>query len=101
LFLALFEGGIGEIYRTASNQALSAGTGLRLRLIMRDAAVARLPWEFLYDPLRRDFVALSVQTSIVRQWQEPLPRPFRSKLFPDGRMSSLEMLNGQAQDRFC
>ena len=78
LFSALFEGGIGEIYRTASNQALSAGTGLRLRLIMRDAAIARLPWEFLYDPLRRDFVALSVQTSIVRQWQEPLPRPFRS-----------------------
>ena len=77
LFSALFEGGIGEIYRTASNQALSAGTGLRLRLIMRDAAVARLPSEFLYDPLRRDFVALSVETSIVRQWQEPLLRPFR------------------------
>jgi hypothetical protein len=72
LFSALFEGTLGDIYRFACEQTLSTGIGLRLRLVMRDFELAELPWEFLYDPSRRDFLALSAQTSIAREWNEHL-----------------------------
>jgi CHAT domain len=70
LFSALFEGSLAELYRHAVDRSASAGNGIRLRLAMSDPVLTRLPWEFLYDSARRDFVALSAQTSVVREAPE-------------------------------
>jgi hypothetical protein len=87
LFLALFQGSVGEAYRVASEAALSHGTGLRLRFVMNDPALAVLPWEFLYDPARRDFIALSARASIVRDWGIARPRSIVSAP-PEGHHTS-------------
>lgn len=71
LFTALFQGSIGEAYTTVSRRE---GIPWRLRLTIHDSALAALPWEFLYD--RRDFIGLSAQASVVRQWAEA---PFKEK----------------------
>ena len=55
LFEALFQGAIKEVY-DGSRQ--SNGARLRYRLICDAPAVARIPWEFLYDPARSSFLAL-------------------------------------------
>ena len=55
------------------------GTGLRLRLRLADTPeLAGLPWEFLYDPRRNRFLALSYRTPLVRYLDLPdPPRPLQ------------------------
>ena len=53
LFKALFTGEIKAVY----DGSRGSGTPLRLRLIGDDAAVARIPWELLYDPEHQLFLA--------------------------------------------
>jgi hypothetical protein len=99
LFSALSEASITEVFKMAEDQARSMEMGVRLRLGTRNEFLANLPWEFLYDPSRRDFVALSSHTSIVRQSEEfltdALSRPpiervrvllFTSQLGGDGSL---------------
>ncbi len=61
-------------YHTSLVQAQKEGKGLRLRLRFELPELARLPWEYLYDPdLKRDFLGLSKETPVVRHLEVELP----------------------------
>ena len=67
LFEAIFRGRAREYYQSALHNAEQDGLGLRL--LLRLSAVPELvniPWEYLYDPSQARFLALSVDTPIVR-----------------------------------
>lgn len=54
------------------------GKGVRVKLLMHAPQLAAMPWEFLFDPRRRDYLALDPYTPIVRypelaQRTTPLP----------------------------
>jgi hypothetical protein len=80
LFTALFEGRRRLLYDQCLARTRSAGAGLRLRFVTLPGSGGDLdwvPWEFLYDSRRPDFVALSLG-SVVRQRGEvtrPAPPP--------------------------
>ena len=56
LYRAVFTGQVAHVYESAR---LAEGGSLRLRLILDSPLVARIPWELLYDPDQRTFVALT------------------------------------------
>ena len=65
LFDAVFAGAVRDCYRGSLAQA--SGQGLRLRLRLTDVPeIAAWPWEFLFDSSQNRFVALSVETPVVR-----------------------------------
>lgn len=67
LFMALFPRNIGELWRVSSRMAYEARSQLRLRLRFTGLPqVAMLPWEFIYDPLRNEFPALSLHSPLIR-----------------------------------
>jgi hypothetical protein len=76
LFAALFAGSIAGTYRAAVDRTASTGGGFRLRFAMRAPELTQLPWEFLYDIDRRDFIALSAQISLIRESVEPATRSY-------------------------
>ncbi len=55
LFQALFQEQVKEVYVGARQGAPAT---LRLRLIVDEPEIARIPWELLYDPERSVFLAL-------------------------------------------
>jgi hypothetical protein len=70
LFAALFHGRRRAVYDRCLAKANAAAEGLRLRLVAPGGAARDLdwiPWEFLYDTRRQDFVALSMTSPIIRQ----------------------------------
>jgi hypothetical protein len=81
LFLSLFsEEAPRWLYNRCCSQLEDRDDGLRLRLVTQDEVVAALPWEFLFDVFRQDFVALSPRTALVREWSnattsKPSPGP--------------------------
>ena len=82
LFTALFQEKIGACWESSLATTSARGEGLRMRLRLNDAPeLAALPWEYLYDPARQRFLALSVQTPITRylETQQP-PRPLTMAL---------------------
>ncbi|MFN2165618.1 MAG: CHAT domain-containing protein, partial [Anaerolineae bacterium] len=68
LFRAVFDDEIYSHLRLSQDEAERQGAdGLRIRLILTDVPeLADLPWEYLYDPTRDQFLSLSTQTPIVR-----------------------------------
>jgi hypothetical protein len=66
LFEMLFTGPVLEAYRTSLALARAQDTGLRLQLRLHPAELAALPWEFLFDPRDKVFVALNPATPVVR-----------------------------------
>lgn len=70
LFDALFTGAVRDVY-VRCRGALASDEGLRLRLNIPPsaAAVATLPWEFLYDPDRGPLALLDVP--VVRHLPQP------------------------------
>lgn len=67
LFRAVMDGDVAGAYRSSLSWVEQHGTGLRIRLRLSEAAdLIDIPWEFLYDPTARRFVALSVDSPIVR-----------------------------------
>ena len=76
LFSGLFAGPIAGVYRAAVDRTASTGGGIRLRFTMHAPDLIPLPWEFLYDIDRRDFIALSAQISLVRESAELTARSF-------------------------
>ncbi len=73
LFETVFQGAVRESF-TSSLNGLDQNTGLRIKLRLTDAPeLANLPWEYLYREQQRQFVALSVETPIVRYPNLSLP----------------------------
>ena len=71
LFDALVTGDVRSLYDVSQTKAGSKG--LRIKLRIADPGLAALPWEFLYDPRRRDYVCLSSYTPLVRYLELPQP----------------------------
>ncbi|GAA2025406.1 hypothetical protein GCM10009819_05530 [Agromyces tropicus] len=57
LFERVFDGGIGETYRTSRAVAAERGRELQLRLRTRVPELAALPWETLFDPEAGTYVS--------------------------------------------
>jgi hypothetical protein len=75
LFDALISGQVRTCYAMSLREAARQDKGVRLRLRIRPPELSALPWEFLYDPDRAEYVCLSRQTPIVRYLE--LPGPIR------------------------
>lgn len=67
LFKAIFTGKVAEAFRASVERVRSKGIGLRIRLRLdRAAELATLPWEALWDPDERAFLADLPDLPIVR-----------------------------------
>jgi CHAT domain-containing protein len=78
LFEALLAGDVRRLYDASAAQASQQRQGLRVRLRIGAPELASLPWEFLYDPLQREYVCFLPETVIVRYLEvaQPIP-PFK------------------------
>ena len=77
LFHAVFSGEVEDCFRRSYDETKRSDMGLRLRLHLADPSLADLPWEYLYNPAMNRFLALSIQTPLVRyiELQDPV-QPF-------------------------
>jgi len=72
LFEALFSGQVRDLYHGALRSAERDGLGLRLLLRLSDVPeLINVPWEYLYEPSSARFLALSVDTPVVRYLDIP------------------------------
>ena len=71
LFRAVFSGDVKACFRSSRDEARRQNAGLRIRLRLADASVVDLPWEYLYNPAVNRFLALSLQTPLVRYMDLP------------------------------
>ncbi|MFN8494159.1 MAG: hypothetical protein U0350_41555 [Caldilineaceae bacterium] len=82
LFTALIqENELGQFYRQAQALVERNNQGLRLQFITQNLQAAAIPWEFLFDPSRQGFVALSWRTPLIRKWGPKL-HPIKSVELP-------------------
>ncbi len=82
LYQSLFAGEIGMLLNRALGETIgNEALGLRLRLRINPPELAALPWEFLYSPERRLFLAASVETPLSRYLN--LPEPVRQLACPE------------------
>ena len=73
LFNALFTGEVRSRYEVSQLAAFQQGKGLRLKLRINSPEMAALPWEFLYDANKAEYLCLSSNTPIVRYIELPQP----------------------------
>ncbi len=73
LFDALLTGEVRTLYNDSLRTATLQGRGLRLKLRVNTPEMAALPWEFLYDPRRAEYICLSQDTPILRYLELPQP----------------------------
>ena len=67
LYKAVFTDEVQSALRSSLDQARAQGSGLRIRLRLNDAPeLVDIPWEYLYNPSLNRFLALSVNTPVVR-----------------------------------
>jgi tetratricopeptide (TPR) repeat protein len=67
LFSAVFADEVLACLRSSLNTSYRKGMGLRLRMRLSNTPeLLDLPWEFLFDPTRNQFLVLSVDTPLVR-----------------------------------
>lgn len=71
LFDAVFSGDVRACFHSSLDAARRDGAGLRVRLRLADPETVDLPWEFLYNSSVNRFLALSVQTPLVRYLDLP------------------------------
>src|SRR3954454_18013017 len=72
LFDAVFHDDLRETLTRSVDEVEDHDAGLRLRLRLADCPeLADLPWEYLYDPRGRRFLALSQWTPVVRYLDLP------------------------------
>lgn len=87
-------GPVWALWRESLGRAGS--DGLRLRIRPADAMTASLPWEAIYDPDRAEFLALNIDTPVVRYLEGPIPAHWRTEQ-PPASLSVL--LTGADSDR--
>ncbi len=81
-YQSLFVGEIGMLLNRALGETIgNEALGLRMRLRINPPELAALPWEFLYSPERRLFLAASVKTPLSRYLN--LPEPLRQLACPE------------------
>jgi hypothetical protein len=71
LFDSVFDGEVRSRYDVSLEKALEQGRGLRVKLRIRTPQLIHLPWEYLYDRRRGEFLALSRDTPIIRYLDVP------------------------------
>ena len=72
LYKAVFSDEVQSALRSSLDQARAQGSGLRIRLRLNDAPeLVDIPWEYLYNPSLNRFLALSVNTPVVRYLELP------------------------------
>ncbi len=82
LYQSLFVDQIALLFQRALGECLRDDhIGLRIRLRIEAAELAALPWEYLYDPQRRLFLAASVETPVSRYLN--LTEPVRKLAGPE------------------
>lgn len=72
LFEALIADDVRALYVASRQRARDQGSMLRLVLRVRPPELARLPWEFLFDPSQQDYLGLTMP--LVRYPQVLAPR---------------------------
>jgi len=76
LFQAVFSGDIGGAFRKSVERVRNSGCGLRIRIFLDDAPeLATLPWEALWDPTERVFLADAPDLPVVRALEVPAETP--------------------------
>ena len=75
LFKALVGGEILSRYEVSRREAQQQRKGLRLKLRFQAPELAALPWEFLYDHRRGEYLCLSTNTPTIRYLELPQPIP--------------------------
>ncbi|MFC1975109.1 CHAT domain-containing protein [Chloroflexota bacterium] len=80
LFQSVFSGSVSHLFFESMGRVHSQGQGLRIKIHVdpeKSPQLAALPWEFLYNDRRRNFLGLSRSTPIVRYLdvQAPTDRP--------------------------
>lgn len=76
LFRALFSGQVGTLWARSLGAVADRGLRLQIRLKLDESGPPLLdsfPWELLYQPDTRDFLALSRVTPVVRFLEVPRP----------------------------
>jgi integrase len=73
LFDALFVGDVRSCYEVSQREAFHQGKGLRIKLCILSPELASLPWEFLYDKKKAEYICFSSNTPIVRYIERPQP----------------------------
>lgn len=67
LFKALFPGALAGTLQRSQRLAFQERVRLRIRLEITHAPeLVMLPWEYLFDPVRKEFLALAFQSPLVR-----------------------------------
>ena len=66
LWAALFTGDVLATFEVSRREARQAGGGMRLKLRVAPPELAALPWEYLFDTRRGDYLAVSSATPLVR-----------------------------------
>jgi hypothetical protein len=76
LFKALFPGQIANRFQVS--RGLAGDQGLRIKLRISAPELVALPWEYLFDDERGDYLALAVDTPVVRYVPVPVEiRPLK------------------------
>lgn len=88
LFASLLHGQVLEAWRECRTLAQNQQTGVRLRLYTDLPDLMAVPWEYLYDAQRDNWLALDADVSIVRG----LPLGGRDPLPVDGALRVLVMI---------
>lgn len=73
LFEAVFAGDVYTCFVSSLATAQAQEKGLRIRLRLNSPEMTALPWEFLYHTRRSQFLALSIETPIVRYLEAAQP----------------------------
>lgn len=71
LFDFVLPGEARSLYNECLREANHRHRGVRIKLSIHSPRLAALPWEFLYDPRKRDYICLNPYTPLVRYTELP------------------------------
>jgi hypothetical protein len=66
LWSSLFSGDVLSRFEASRTEARRVDAGMRIKLRIESPELAALPWEYLFDGNRGDFLTLSASTPVVR-----------------------------------